>query len=669
MTEYSVVIPAYNRGDLLPRAIASVLRQSLPAREIIIVDDASTDGTAAVAARFPGAPLQVVSHVQNRGPSVARNTGVASARAPWVAFLDSDDEWAPTKAERQLAALLADRGASRAGVTGYVIRDLRNGRMTTFQSPPGRIAPDELLFGCPLSIGSTMMVERAAFDATGGFDPSMRRLEDWDWVMRYQRRYEMAAQPEVLVTVHKFSDPHYAQVATAVTRLREVHRGVWRERSWLAGRKFESSLLVEEAAGSYYDGDHRKAMALTLQAIATYPFRNLAFYGMLTRRVSRAFGLLTQPVEKTLAQAARERPRRILYVTTDLRIGGAQAMLARLVTAKPSLADDVTVVSLLPGNAYADRMRAAGVTVVELGFDRVFGIVMGLFRLARLIARTKPDIVQGWMYHGDLASLLALSLSGRRRHTRLIWSIRCSNMDFSRYGAHLRAVVKACTLLSGRPDVVTANSVAGMKEHLRLGYQSRRSEIIYNGVDTDEFKPDAQARADVRRELGLADDTFVVAHVARVDPMKDHDNFLTAMAQLPDLQALLIGISTESLKGGPNVHALGRRTDVARLLAAADVVVSSSAFGEGFSNAIAEGMACGLPAVATDVGDGSVVVGDAGTIVPPRNPGALAAALRTLALASPAERKQRGIRSRQRIIDFFSLDRSVQRFAEFYRSR
>ena len=113
--------------------------------------------------------------------------------------------------------------------------------------------------------------------------------------------------------------------------------------------------------------------------------------------------------------------------------------------------------------------------------------------------------------------------------------------------------------------------------------------------------------------------------------MKDQATFLAAMTQLPDLFALLVGAGTETLAATHNVVRLGRRNDVPRLFAAADFVVSSSRFGEGFSNALGEGMACGLPAVATDVGDAKLIVGDTGLVVPPGDPHALAAAIRTLA--------------------------------------
>jgi glycosyltransferase involved in cell wall biosynthesis len=367
------------------------------------------------------------------------------------------------------------------------------------------------------------------------------------------------------------------------------------------------------------------------------------------------------------------RPRKIVYVTAGLGGGGAEAMLTRLVTARPSIADEITVVSLLAAqahiaNQHVERLRAGGVTVIELDFGRALGVAEGLLRIARLIAATEPDIVQGWMYHGDLAALIALAMSGRRRQTRLVWSIRCSELDLRRYGVGLRAVVKACTLLSRRPDLVTANSNAGLESHLSFGYRPRRAEVTINGIDVDEFRPDAAARRAVRIELGIPDDATVLAHVARVDPMKDQGSFLAAMAELPELHALLIGTGTENLPAARNILRLGRRHDVPRLSAAADFVVSSSSFGEGFSNALAEGMACGLPAIATDVGDARLIVGDSGLVVPPGNPAALAAAIRTLAQEPATARAERAAKARARIVENFAMSRAVARYAELYAS-
>src|SRR5262249_29815398 len=152
-----------------------------------------------------------------------------------------------------------------------------------------------------------------------------------------------------------------------------------------------------------------------------------------------------------------------------------------------------------------------------------------------------------------LAALVALVLSGRRRQTRLVWSIRCTAMDWRGYGVGLWLVVKACTLLSGWPDLVTANSVAGLKSHLALGYRPQRAEVVANGIAIDEFRPASAARPAVRTELGIADNAFVLAHVARGDAMKDHGSFPAAMAQLPTLPAVLVGAGRKNLPAAPNV--------------------------------------------------------------------------------------------------------------------
>lgn len=358
--------------------------------------------------------------------------------------------------------------------------------------------------------------------------------------------------------------------------------------------------------------------------------------------------------------------RRLLHVISNLDVGGAERMLTQLTTASDGWAEETVVVSLLPGGFHADVLRRAGVQVVELNFRTVAGIAAGLRELSRTIRRFRPMVVQGWMYHGDLLAWLGLVLSGRRRHTGLIWSIRCSDMDLDRYGRPLRAVIRACAMLSGRPDLVTANSAAGMRAHQALGYRPRRVEIIPNGVDVARYAPAPQTRGPVREELGIPSEAVVVAHVARVDPMKDHEGFLAAMGMMPDVHALLIGRGTEQLAGAPNLHRLGNRSDLPRLLAAADAIVSSSAFGEGFSNALAEGMACGLPAIATDVGDGRDIIGDTGFVVPARSPDALADAIRAFADQPAAQRAALGGRARGRIVENFTLERAVARFGAAY---
>jgi glycosyltransferase involved in cell wall biosynthesis len=273
------------------------------------------------------------------------------------------------------------------------------------------------------------------------------------------------------------------------------------------------------------------------------------------------------------------------------------------------------------------------------------------------------DVVQGWMYHAGLAVAVAHALLPRGRRPALVWGVRCSDMDLSRYGWNLRAVVG----LSVWPADVVANSKTGHAIHRQLCYRLKRSEVIPNGIDTARFRPDPAARARVRAELGLDAGTPVVALVARVDPMKDHDTLLAALERPDGTAALLIGKGTEALPDPPSLRHLGGRTDVAWLLPAPDLVVNSPAFGEGFSNTIAEGMAAGLPAVATDVGDARVIIGETGLVAPPREPNALTEALGTLLSETLKARAARSAATRDRIEDRFTLGRAAQAFTRLHR--
>lgn len=358
---------------------------------------------------------------------------------------------------------------------------------------------------------------------------------------------------------------------------------------------------------------------------------------------------------------------RVFHVITGLDTGGAERTLSALVTAERPRRPEQHVVSLLPDGVLASRLRDAGIPVRDLGMTRGRPSLAAVWRLVRLLRTLQPDVVQSWMYHADLMATAAWRLSGRMRATRLYWGVRCSDMDASRYGRSFRIVRAACARWSALPTAVVANSDAGRAWHRRLGYRPQSFQVIPNGIDTDRFRPDPAARQALRAELGLVAAEPLLIHVARVDPMKDHATLIGALDRLHGVVALAVGTGTEALPSHPRLHRLGLRTDTPRLFAAADAVVSTSAFGEGFSNVIAEGMAAGLPAVATDVGDARIIVGDCGAVVPPRQPAALADAVQAL-LALPAEeRTALGRRARERIVGRFSLQRMVAAFDALHR--
>ena len=352
----------------------------------------------------------------------------------------------------------------------------------------------------------------------------------------------------------------------------------------------------------------------------------------------------------------------ILHVISGLGVGGAEAMLVQVAGALQARGMLQHVVSLTGRGENAARLEARGVPVSSLELRSMQQAPAALLRLRRLIARERPTVVQGWMYHGNLLAALGHGLAPGRARRQLYWGLRASNMDAARYG-RLNAI---CARLSHWPQIVIANSHAGVHAHLECGYRPRRIEVIGNGIDTGRFRPSPDLRREVRLELGLPHDAVVAIHVARIDPMKDHATFLAAMAKTSNVTALLAGAGTQELAHLPKVRALGLRHDIERLYPAADLVVSSSAFGEGFSNSVAEGMSAGLIPIATDVGDARAIVGEAGFIVPVGDADALAAAIDAVASMAPDERLRHGLAARAHVEGNFTIEMAIEAFARLY---
>ncbi len=357
----------------------------------------------------------------------------------------------------------------------------------------------------------------------------------------------------------------------------------------------------------------------------------------------------------------------IVHIISGLGGGGAENTLAQLAPRLAKNGMSQTVISLTGDGVIAGRLEAEGIPVVRLDFRSVRSRASNFIRLLSHIHSMRPKFLQGWMYHGDLAATAAHMLAPGKKNRQLVWGIRCSNMDIERNGK----LVRWGAIFSNIPDAVVANSEVGVNVHTLHGYRPRRLEVISNGVNLDHFRPDSRERARLRQKFGLSDDAVVAIHTARVDPMKDHQTLLIATESVRGLNLVLVGQGTrEFLASYPNVcgkvQALGRREDIASLLTVGDIIVSSSAYGEGFSNALAEGMAAGLVPVATDVGDSEKIMGDTGILIPPNDPSALAHALTQLVSIPHDDLRRRGLLARKRIKDEFDIKRMTDRFVDLY---
>ena len=369
----------------------------------------------------------------------------------------------------------------------------------------------------------------------------------------------------------------------------------------------------------------------------------------------------------------------VTHVIAGLAPDGAERMLHRLVSGMDATRFDNEVISLTDLGPMAEKFQAAGVRVRALGMSPGSANPYYLAKLAGWLRRLPAQqVIQTWMYHADLVGGLAAKLAGC---AGLVWNIRHSELHPGVDKRHTIWTAKACAALSSSlPRRIICASEASRTFHEKLGYAHDRMEVIPNGFDLDLFRPDADAREAIRGELGIAPSTLVIGYVARKHPVKDHRTFLEAAGllhkQFPDVRFVLCGegatqqdaeLRRWSDEAGVRnaCFFLGRRDDIPCVVNAFDIATSSST-SEAFPNALAEAMACGVPAVVTNVGDSGSILGEAGSVVPPKDPKALAQGWAGLIQAGPELRERLGEAARARVQRHFAMPNVVRKYEALY---
>ena len=366
-----------------------------------------------------------------------------------------------------------------------------------------------------------------------------------------------------------------------------------------------------------------------------------------------------------------------LHIITGLSTGGAERALYNIL--QGGLADrfDNHIISLSNMGTIGRQIEALGVPVTALGMRPGRPTPSGLLRLRKVVGRLQPDLIQGWMYHGNLAATLARYACSVK--PALLWNIRHSLYEIKDEKPLTRLVIRVNRFFSNAPDALLYNSRVARKQHEAFGFASFSGQVIPNGINCQQFAPSREPWQRVREELAIPSDALLVGHVARFHPMKDHANFLQAASMVarnfPNVHFLLTGrdITMDNLEITQHIpvdeqhrfHLLGERRDVPDLMSAMDVL-SSSSRGEGFPNVLGEAMAVGVPCVATDVGDSAYIIGDCGVVVKPRDPKALASGIESLLALSISEREALGRQARVHIEKNFALAAIVARYATLY---
>ncbi|MGI9488799.1 MAG: glycosyltransferase [Geminicoccaceae bacterium] len=366
----------------------------------------------------------------------------------------------------------------------------------------------------------------------------------------------------------------------------------------------------------------------------------------------------------------------IVLFIDSLRIGGAQWQFAQLAEGLTQRGHQVTFATIHGGGPYWDWLSERGNVRLqglyqERGITmahRVVQLLSAPRRLAALLREREADVVYSALHTSDFIAWLA---GQRRCGLPVAWSLRASKQAVP---WKQRVSVELCRLASGKLPLILANSHAGLEAYQKRGFQPRQTAVIPNGIDVDIFRPDAKAGQAVRKAWGVGGDAPVLGSIGRLMPVKNHALFLDAAARLaakrPEARFVCVGSGpsgytrqlqeqADALKLKDKVIWAGARHDMRAVYNALDLLCLSSR-SEGFPNVVAEAMACGVPPVATQVGDVGLMIGETGKTVHAATPNALAEALFDLASLPSTARLDLGQKARTRIVERFSMEAMVR---------
>lgn len=370
---------------------------------------------------------------------------------------------------------------------------------------------------------------------------------------------------------------------------------------------------------------------------------------------------------------------KITHIITGLAAAGAETALYHLLAALDRQEYQNEVISLTDRGATAARIESLGIPVRALAMMRSVPNPLAIRRIAKILRRTRPHIVHTWMYHANLLGGLAAQAAGG---IPVVWGIHHSKIDVEDTKRFTVWTARACAWFSKQlPVRIICCANSSESAHIQLGFDPQKMEVIYNGIDSELFRPDPNAGLALRASLGLPPETLLIGMAARLHHHKGHANFFAAARllrrELPDVHFVLCGDGVvaenpklaaevaDGLKG--HCHLLGLQREMPAFYSALDIAANSS-LSEAFPLAVGEAMACGIPCTVTDVGDSAAIVGDTGKIVPAQQPALMAAAWRALIDAEAHGRQALGKAARERIITHFSVIQFAQRYQSLYRN-
>ncbi len=255
--EFSIVIPTYNRALLLPRALQSVMGQSLDSFEVIVADDGSTDETAAALTHWQGLfgeRLRVL-HLSHEGVACARNAGLAASRGRWIAFLDSDDEWLPNHLETLREAFGRDSAPGLVFTDHYIQSD-RLVRTRVELGEERNEAVRRIILRQAVLLTTVVAIERRVYEALGGFAPELQGTEDWEYWARIAIEFPVAHAPEGTAIIYQHAENHSSDPAKAERQLAAAARVIGSRRiaPYCTAAEVEARAFLDSAEFHSWNG-------------------------------------------------------------------------------------------------------------------------------------------------------------------------------------------------------------------------------------------------------------------------------------------------------------------------------------------------------------------------------------------------------------------------------
>jgi glycosyltransferase involved in cell wall biosynthesis len=357
----------------------------------------------------------------------------------------------------------------------------------------------------------------------------------------------------------------------------------------------------------------------------------------------------------------------ILFLAYSLDVGGTERQLVSLANGLHARGHKVSIALFYGDGGLESEVLAAGIPLIYLRKKSRWDFLGLIWRLRNLVRMHRPSVVYSLLSTPNILSAILKVICPR---VQVVWGVRSSYVDYSSYGPLFYFSERVERAMSQCADLIICNSQAGMAYATDKRFPIQKMIVVSNGIDTDKFIPDDKARKEVRAEWGVTDSEFLIGLVGRLDPMKDHATFIKSASLLSQLdnevrfvcvgggeQAQMQKLMQMASEAGLDRKLIwaGQRNDMPSVYNGLDLLCLSSS-GEGFPNVLGEAMSCGVPCVATNVGDSALIIGQLGVIVKSNDPDALCDGMcEIISRCHKNDLDRRAIRLR--IIEYFGMQK------------